>query len=111
MTFTLAGKKLEMKPGECWYTNVNHIHSVSNHGKTDRIHLVIDGQRNEWSDELFFSLVSKESLLTVEAAKYDSDTIRKMIVELERSNSPASKEIISSLKNQLKDDPEFGTLG
>jgi hypothetical protein len=42
-----------MKPGECWYVDVNAPHSVSNNGTTDRIHLVIDARRNEWTDALF----------------------------------------------------------
>lgn len=101
VTFTLAEKDLDMNPGECWYTNVNHIHSVSNKGSSDRIHLVIDGKRNDWSDNLFFSIVPKESLLTVEQPKYDSKTIQKMIVELEKSNLPASEQLIKDLRNQL----------
>lgn len=63
VNFILDGIRLKMLPGECWYTNVNFIHSVSNKGETDRFHLVIDGKRNLWSDELFFSLAPEESFI------------------------------------------------
>lgn len=51
--FILGGDRLKMLPGECWYTNVNFTHSVANKSTQDRVHLVIDGERNNWSDELF----------------------------------------------------------
>jgi hypothetical protein len=46
--FILAGKRIEMREGECWYLNFNLLHSVANRGNTDRIHLVIDCVVNEW---------------------------------------------------------------
>jgi hypothetical protein len=54
--FTLDNHDLYMKYGEVWYTNVNLPHSVANEGQTNRVHLVIDCKRNEWSDRLFKSL-------------------------------------------------------
>ncbi len=80
--FILDNKRIVMLPGECWYTNVNYTHSVSNTGKTDRIHLVIDGKRNDWSDELFFSLTSKESLLTKPKEELSVATMQLIIGEL-----------------------------
>jgi len=59
--FVLDGEQLRMLPGEYWYTNVNYVHSVINLGESDRVHLVIDFERNDWSDELFFSLAPLES--------------------------------------------------
>lgn len=103
VAFTLDQQKLEMKPGECWYTNVNYVHAVSNEGLTDRIHLVIDGQRNEWSDDLFFSLVPRESLLQKEQQVYDADTLKKMILELENHSSEGAQALILELKRQLGD--------
>lgn len=103
VTFTLDDHKLEMLPGECWYTNVNFVHSVSNEGLTDRIHLVIDGQRNQWSDDLFFSLAPRESLLQREQQGYDPATIKKMILELEKQHSIGAQALIQELKNQLGD--------
>jgi hypothetical protein len=51
--FVVDGSELSMKAGECWYADFNLPHSVAHHGKSDRIHLIIDCLRNEWSDALF----------------------------------------------------------
>lgn len=98
--FILADEQLPMKPGECWYTNVNYTHSVANKGTTDRIHIVIDGQRNAWSDELFFSLASRESLLTKEEKQEDDHYIARTIEELERMKVPGYKELIEAYKQK-----------
>ena len=45
-----------MQAGSAWYANINLPHSVQNKGKNDRIHLVIDCLRNDWSDKLFASM-------------------------------------------------------
>ena len=90
-----------MQPGECWYTNVNYVHSVSNGGSTDRIHLVIDGRRNEWSDRLFFSLAPKESFLQKKEQAFEPATIRLMIEELRRQDGEGAKALIKELEQQL----------
>lgn len=51
--FTVAGRRLDMRPGEVWYADLNQIHSVSNRSTVDRIHLTIDGEVNAWVDRLF----------------------------------------------------------
>ena len=91
-----------MLPGECWYTNVNYVHSVKNSGEIDRIHLVIDGKRNEWSDKMFFSKASKENLLSKPIEKDSPETIKKIIEELKRSNEPISKQLINELQLKLR---------
>ncbi|MFL6241303.1 MAG: aspartyl/asparaginyl beta-hydroxylase domain-containing protein [Actinomycetes bacterium] len=54
--FVLAGEPLVMAPGECWYVNVNQMHSVANVGSTQRVHLVADCVVNAWlTHELFDS--------------------------------------------------------
>lgn len=99
--FILDGDALIMSPGDCWYTNVNYVHSVKNSGDHDRIHLVIDGERNEWSDKLFFSLAPKDSFDALPEQKPSIQTITRMIEELERQNSPAAKQMIKDLKKTL----------
>jgi len=99
--FVLDGTELTMLPGECWYTNVNYVHSVINSGKSDRVHLVIDGERNEWSDQLFFSSVPKESFKPIPKKNDSSETIRRIIEELKRSNEPAAKKLINELSQKL----------
>lgn len=102
VTFLLDNVSLSMLPGECWYTNVNYTHSVSNDGDTDRIHLVIDGERNEWSDALFFSLVPKESLLSKKREKYSPTDVKRTIEELEISKPDGYQQIIKEFLDSLK---------
>jgi quercetin dioxygenase-like cupin family protein len=49
----LSGKRIDMKAGEAWYVNVCMPHSVENRGDTDRIHLVLELEVNEWLRSLF----------------------------------------------------------
>ena len=99
--FILNNEKLNMLPGECWYTNVNYEHSVANHGKEDRVHLVIDAERNEWSDTLFFSLVPQESFQPIQEEVESPETIRLIIEELKRQNEPASEQLIFELEQKI----------
>jgi len=100
VNFTLDNKLLKMLPGECWYTNVNYTHSVSNNGEVNRIHLVIDGKRNDWSDQLFFSLATKESFSNPKNA-YSPETLKRIIEELKLNDSPCSKGLINELEKEL----------
>lgn len=52
--FILDGNRLIMNEGECWYIDTNFTHSVANRGTKNRIHLVIDGIRNDCTDALFY---------------------------------------------------------
>ena len=40
--FRLNGRRIVMAAGEVWYLRLADRHSVSNQGKTDRVHLVVD---------------------------------------------------------------------
>ena len=99
--FKLDDELLQMLPGECWYTNVNYVHSVKNGGDSDRFHLIIDGTRNGWSDELFFSLAPKESFKPVIQQEESAETIRQMIAELELMDNPGALELIDQLNQKL----------
>ena len=46
--FFLDAHRVELRPGECWYLDLSLPHWVENRGATDRIHLVIDCELNEW---------------------------------------------------------------
>ena len=46
--FFLDGRRIIMNEGECWYLDLNLPHRVQNRGSTDRVHLVIDCQLNDW---------------------------------------------------------------
>ncbi len=49
--FRLAGRRVDMAEGECWYLQLSEPHSVVNGGATDRVHLVIDAVVNDWLAE------------------------------------------------------------
>ncbi len=51
-TSMLNGVRIAMQEGECWYHNFNLPHHIANRGATDRVHLVIDCEINEWLREL-----------------------------------------------------------
>jgi hypothetical protein len=51
--FYLDGERIEMLEGEAWYLNFNLYHSVENHGRDDRVHLVIDCVVNDWFRSFF----------------------------------------------------------
>lgn len=100
--FTLDGEVLNMMAGDCWYTNVNYVHSVRNDGDTDRVHLVIDFERNAWSDKLFYSMAPKESFEPLREDIYSVETIERIIKELKLQNEPASEELIHEFEMKLK---------
>ncbi len=51
--FYVAGERLRLDEGGCYYVNVNLPHRVNNRGAAERIHLVIDAEVNDWVREWF----------------------------------------------------------
>lgn len=100
--FILDGERLIMLPGECWYTNVNFVHSVANRGTEDRVHLVIDGARNAWTDKLFFSLAPESSFEVEQEEELSQETIQRMLEELKNNPQMADHPIIRELEGKLK---------
>lgn len=97
--FTVNKKPLPMREGECWYANFNKPHFVSNQGETDRIHLVIDCLRNDWSDQLFatFGYDFEEE----KKSKYDQQTKLMMIEQLSLMKTEAADNLIKQLQEEL----------
>lgn len=50
--FRLNGVRVAMAPGELWYLRLADPHSVANRGTTDRVHLVIDCDVDDWLADL-----------------------------------------------------------
>lgn len=96
--FLLDGQRIIMNEGTCWYINANEEHAVTNNGVTDRIHLVIDGKRNNWTDSIFFDLAPESSFQKAER-KMSLKEEEMMIEELKRMNTPAAQEIIAKLQS------------
>jgi hypothetical protein len=59
--FFLDANRVEMQPGECWYLNFSLPHWIENKGDTDRIHLVIDCEVNQWLADLLSAAESKQA--------------------------------------------------
>ncbi|PXY40804.1 aspartyl/asparaginyl beta-hydroxylase domain-containing protein [Flavobacterium cheongpyeongense] len=95
--FVLDGNRLIMNEGECWYIDANFIHSVANRGSEDRIHLVIDGLRNEWTDRLFFKEADQNDFVRP-ATKISEKEKQLMIAELKRMNPPNLDAILNDLE-------------
>jgi hypothetical protein len=55
--FLLNRQAVTMTPGECWYLRLADPHAVTNRGSTDRVHLVIDAEVNDWLAELLLVAV------------------------------------------------------
>ena len=53
LEFYLEDERLDLREGECWYINFNLKHHIHNDGDTDRVHLVVDGQVNDWVRAVF----------------------------------------------------------
>ncbi len=96
--FVLDGIRLIMNEGECWYIDANFIHSVANRGAQDRIHLVIDGIRNDWTDAMFYKEAAREYFIKPAPVMSEEQT-KLMIAELRRMNTPAAHKILKDLGN------------
>ncbi len=98
--FMVDGERADMQEGQCWYANFSEVHSVENFSPVDRVHLVIDANRNEWTDELFRQ-AGYDFHAEKQAAKLDPGTTLQVIAELERHNNPANDALIAQLKASL----------
>ncbi|MEP6931377.1 MAG: aspartyl/asparaginyl beta-hydroxylase domain-containing protein [Flavobacterium sp.] len=95
--FILDNNRLIMNEGECWYIDANFTHSVANRGKQDRIHLVIDGLRNEWTDVLFYKEAPENQFMKPEITMSEEQKLL-VIAELKRMNTSTANELIKNLK-------------
>lgn len=99
--FIVDDKQVVMCEGECWYTNVNLTHSVANRGSIDRVHLVMDFTRNDWTDELFFSLAPEKELTSRPEQLLSVEVKQQMLFALQEQNNPAALDMIEKLKEEL----------
>lgn len=95
--FILAGKRIVMDEGSCWYINANEEHCVANRGSADRIHLVIDGERNAWSDQLFFAL-APENRFQRQPKAMSAQEQQSMLAELQRMGTPAAQALVAQMQ-------------
>ncbi|SHN12667.1 aspartyl/asparaginyl beta-hydroxylase domain-containing protein [Chitinophaga sp. CF418] len=93
--FTVEDETLHLQAGECWYMDFSQTHSIVNNGNTNRIHLIMDCIRNEWTDRLF---AAHGFDLSEEKPSYDAATKARMIEELEKIDTDIARNLIASLK-------------
>ncbi|NND63181.1 MAG: aspartyl/asparaginyl beta-hydroxylase domain-containing protein [Flavobacteriaceae bacterium] len=96
VSFVLDGDLLDMRVGSCWYGNFNLPHCVANKGKVDRVHLVIDCLRNDWSDEMFAEM-GYDFELEKRSRQYSDETKQRIIEELKTHKTPESEALIRNI--------------
>ncbi|UII33588.1 aspartyl/asparaginyl beta-hydroxylase domain-containing protein [Fulvivirga ulvae] len=101
--FMLNDNLLNMQSGECWFADFSQTHSVENGGKTDRVHLVIDCQVNEWLKTLFIEngIVESTEKAPTEMEQYDEGTKRMIIEQLEAQGTHVALEMAAKLRKEL----------
>lgn len=68
VAFFLAGQRVVLQPGECWYLDFNLPHRVANPSATDRVHLVLDCEVNDWLRAVFADAVARREREPADAA-------------------------------------------
>ncbi len=99
--FYSCGEPFHMKVGECWYLNASQPHSVDNLGTTPRIHLIIDGIRNEWTDNIFEQAGYDFDFEQKNRQKIREPQIQKMIEALIQMNTPTGLALAQKWKDKL----------
>ncbi|MEA2203824.1 MAG: hypothetical protein QOE77_600 [Blastocatellia bacterium] len=61
VSFFLAGKRVQMREGECWYLDFSLPHRIDHRGAADRIHLVLDCVINDWLLRFFPNDIATKS--------------------------------------------------
>ena len=104
VVFIVDGHPIPMQQGECWYADFDRPHSVKNESAQERIHLVIDGKRNGWTDTLFAA-----AGYDFEAERRQLDhsvaTKKQMIEQLRFMKTPAAEAIIQRLEQEIANSP------
>ncbi len=103
VAFKVDGTDLKMDAGDCWYANFDLPHSVEHHGSVRRIHLVLDCQRNAWSDALF-----QEAGYDFEEEKrpqkHQQSVKIQMIQNLKLMNTDVARQLITQLKKEIEEE-------
>jgi hypothetical protein len=98
--FMVDHHALTMQPGECWYANFSLPHSVRNDGATDRVHLVVDGLRNPWSDDMF-RVAGYDFAAEARDQAMDADTMRQVIETLRARGTETDLRLADDLERRL----------
>jgi len=94
--FYVNDSRIIMLPGECWYINANLPHRVTNAGNTDRIHLVIDCEVNDWLKTIF-----EKAEKTTFKQKIDKTQTAQIIQALRTMDTETSNRMADELELKL----------
>jgi len=94
--FYVKDSRIIMLPGECWYINANLPHRVTNAGNTDRIHLVIDCEVNDWLKTIF-----EKAEKTTFKQKIDKTQTAQIIQALRTMDTETSNRMADELELKL----------
>ncbi|MEO1023177.1 MAG: aspartyl/asparaginyl beta-hydroxylase domain-containing protein [Bacteroidota bacterium] len=102
VNFTLDGHRMDMKPGECWFAEFSKTHSVYNGGATDRIHLVMDCEVNDWVHELFIQegIIGQDEQPPSEMEQFDDETRLQIIRALEEQGTETSLRMAKEIRDR-----------
>ncbi len=83
VAWNLRGKKVDMQPGEPWYTNVCEPHSVENLSNVHRVHMVLDMAVNDWVRGLFPPMTVAEKLQGVVLRNFERPFLifRRLLID------------------------------
>ena len=105
--FYLDDELVTMTPGECWYLDFDRPHRVQNLGITDRVHLVIDCEVNDWlHNEILTAAGSWRAGVNRESSRQRFERFRASLL-----NDPALIEALWSIEHPERLIQQILTLG
>jgi hypothetical protein len=63
--FYLNRRRVVLDAGSSWYLRLSDPHSVANRGTTDRVHMVIDAEVNDWMTHILKAATSARNVIGV----------------------------------------------
>lgn len=107
VVFFLDAQRVEMKEGECWYLDLSLPHWVENRSKTDRVHLVIDCEANDWLRNLLITAQANDASTRIPPPKHEE--CPPSAAELERFRQAVFDDL--SLQERLRATKDFESFG
>jgi mannose-6-phosphate isomerase-like protein (cupin superfamily) len=96
--FYCENERVFLQEGECWYLNANLPHRVSNPSDSDRIHLVVDCEVNDW----LTGMINSSANIAYKKETVDNNLLN-MIKHLRYQNTKASNKYADELDKKVKD--------
>lgn len=65
VAFYLNRSRVVLDAGSCWYLRLSDPHSVANRGSSDRVHMVIDAEVNDWVADILKTTTAARNVIGV----------------------------------------------